>query len=209
MDINRLGKMPTLEDTIKMKDWKKDILTIPNILSLLRLIMIPIYLTIYLRADTPADYALSAAILAISCITDLLDGYIARRFHMISTVGKFLDPIADKVTQFSLLLCFVSEYPVLWSLTVLFVIKEGVQLVAMMLAYSKGKVLKGALLSGKICTTVLFLSMIGMVLFHDRISQGFVTIITYIDGTFMLIAFLQYIFTYWKQTPMIQDFSQE
>ena len=209
MDINRLGKMPTLEDTIKMKDWKKDILTIPNILSLLRLIMIPIYLTIYLRADTPADYALSAAILAISCITDLLDGYIARRFHMISTVGKFLDPIADKVTQFSLLLCFVSEYPVLWSLTVLFVIKEGFQLVAMMLAYSKGKVLKGALLSGKICTTVLFLSMIGMVLFHDRISQGFVTIITYIDGTFMLIAFLQYIFTYWKQTPMIQDFSQE
>ena len=209
MDINRLGKMPTLEDTIKMKDWKKDILTIPNILSLLRLIMIPIYLTIYLRADTPADYALSAAILAISCITDLLDGYIARRFHMISTVGKLLDPIADKVTQFSLLLCFVSEYPVLWSLTVLFVIKEGFQLVAMMLAYSKGKVLRGALLSGKICTTVLFLSMIGMVLFHDRISQGFVTIITYIDGTFMLIAFLQYIFTYWKQTPMIQDFSQE
>ena len=192
-----------------MKDWKKDILTIPNILSLLRLIMIPIYLTIYLRADTPADYALSAAILAVSCITDLLDGYIARRFHMISTVGKLLDPIADKVTQFSLLLCFVSEYPVLWSLTVLFVIKEGFQLVAMMLAYSKGKVLKGALLSGKICTTVLFLSMIGMVLFHDRISQGFLTIITYIDGTFMLIAFLQYIFTYWKQTPMIQDFSQE
>ena len=209
MDINRLGKMPTLEDTIKMKDWKKDILTIPNILSLLRLVMIPIYLTIYLRADTPADYALSAMILAVSCITDLLDGYIARRFHMISTVGKLLDPIADKVTQFSLLLCFVSEYPVLWSLTVLFVIKEGFQLVAMMLAYSKGKVLKGALLSGKICTTVLFLSMIGMVLFHDQISQGYVTLITYIDGAFMLVAFLQYIFTYWKQTPMIQDFAQE
>ena len=124
-----------------MKDWKKEIYTIPNLLSLFRLILIPVYVTIYLKADCASDYALSASILALSCLTDLIDGRIARKYNMISTLGKILDPIADKATQFFLLLCLAVEYPVLWSLTSLFIIKESFQLIALVIAYSKGKML--------------------------------------------------------------------
>ena len=88
-----------------IKDWKKEVFTIPNLLSLFRLALIPIYVVIYLNAEAAWEYFLAAGILAVSCLTDMIDGKIARHFNMISTVGKILDPIADKATQFTLTLC--------------------------------------------------------------------------------------------------------
>ncbi len=83
-----------------IKDWKKELFTIPNALSLFRLVLIPIYIIIYLNARQPADYYVAGAILAVSCLTDLVDGKIARHFNMISNVGKILDPLADKAPSF-------------------------------------------------------------------------------------------------------------
>ena len=191
-----------------IKDWKKDILTIPNILSLFRLVLIPVYVTIFLQAKEAADYILAAAILAVSCLTDMIDGKIARHFNMISTVGKFLDPVADKATQFAMLMCLTVHYPVLWGLAILFVIKEGFQLIAGLVMFRKGKMLIGALLSGKICTTVLFLSLIIMVLVPQLPEQA-VNIITLVDAIFMGIAFIHYAITYYKKTPMIQNIPEE
>ena len=191
-----------------IKDWKKDILTIPNILSLFRLMLIPVYVTIFLHAEVLADYILAAAILAVSCLTDMIDGKIARHFNMISTVGKFLDPLADKATQFAMLMCLTVKYPVLWGLAILFVIKEGFQLIAGLVMFRKGKMLIGALLSGKICTTVLFLSLIVMVLMPE-LPEKAVNIITIVDAVFMGIAFIHYAFTYYKKTPMIQNIPEE
>ena len=188
-----------------MKDRKNKIWTIPNILSIFRLLIIPVYLSIYITADSVKDYVLAATVLAVSCLTDMIDGQIARRFNMMSTIGQLLDPVADKATQFCLLVCMAIEYPVLWSLMVLFVIKEGFQLIAMLLAYRKGKMLRGALPSGKICTTVLFVSMIAMVLFHNQIDAKIVTVVTCIDGIFMINALIHYGITYFKGTPMIRD----
>ena len=71
-----------------IKDWKKEILTIPNLLSLFRLLLIPVYVVIYVNANDSAGYYLSAAILAISCLTDMIDGKIARHFDMVSAIGK-------------------------------------------------------------------------------------------------------------------------
>ncbi len=187
-----------------IKDWKKDILTIPNILSLFRLLLIPVYVVIYLNAEQPIDYAIAAAILAISCLTDMIDGKIARHFNMISTIGKVLDPIADKATQFTLLLCLAIRYPVLWSLAFLFVIKEGFQLIAGLITFKHGKMLTGALISGKICTAVLFISLIVMVLMPN-LPENVIHIITLVDAVFMLIAFIHYARTYYKKAPIIQD----
>ena len=144
-------------------NWKKEILTIPNLLSVFRLALIPVYITIYLKAVEPCDYYLAAGILALSCMTDMIDGYIARRFNMISNMGKFLDPIADKMTQFTLIVCLAFRYPILIWLICLFVVKESFQLIAMLVNLRRGKALNGALMEGKICTTVLFISLIFLV----------------------------------------------
>ena len=190
-----------------IKDWKKEILTIPNLLSLFRLILIPVYVVIYINASKAADYYIAAGILAVSCLTDLIDGKIARHFNMISTVGKILDPLADKATQFTLILCLALKYPILWYLVGLFVVKESFQLIAGGINLRKGKMLKGALLSGKICTTVLFISLILMVMIPN-LSNSVVNIIAVIDTVFMVISFSDYLITYFKRENKFQSLNE-
>ncbi len=191
-----------------IKNWKKDILTIPNLLSLFRLVLIPVYVTIYLNARGNADYFLAAAILAVSCLTDLIDGKIARHFNMISTLGKILDPLADKATQFTLILCLALSHPVLWYLVALFVVKEGFQLIAGGINLRKGIMLKGALITGKICTTILFVSLILMVLMPD-LSETAIFWIVMVDIVFMLISFVDYILTYMRKASRFQAIDAE
>ena len=107
-----------------VKEWMKDLFTIPNLLSFFRLILIPVYVVLYLNADSTEDYYISAGILAVSCLTDMIDGKIARHFNMVSNTGKVLDPLADKCTQFTLIICLAIRYPLLWILATLFFIKD-------------------------------------------------------------------------------------
>jgi len=183
-----------------IKNWKKDILTIPNLLSLFRLVLIPVYVVIYLHAENAADYYLAAGILAVSCLTDMIDGKIARHFNMISTVGKILDPVADKATQFTLIICLALRYPILWYLVGLFVVKESFQLIAGGINFRKGRMLKGALITGKICTTVLFISLILMVMIPNMDVTLF-NILFALDTVVMLIAFGDYFRVYFKKDP--------
>lgn len=188
-----------------IKDWKKDICSIPNLLSLLRLILIPVYVTIYLNAREATDYYLAAGILAVSCLTDMIDGKIARHFNMITSLGKVLDPLADKLTQFTLILCLALkvENTLLWYLIGLFVLKESFQLIAGSLRLRKGIMLKGALLSGKICTTILFVSLIIMVMMPDMPLKT-INLITVIDALFLLIAFGHYVVAYYCMDSKFQ-----
>lgn len=190
-----------------IKDWKKDVLTIPNILSLFRLLLIPVYIVIYLNAENPPDYYLAAGILAVSCLTDLIDGKIARHFNMISTIGKILDPLADKATQFTLILCLAMKHPILWYLVGLFVVKESFQLIAGGINLRKGKMLKGALLSGKICTTVLFISLIILVMLPG-LDEMVVDLIVFIDIGFMIVSFFDYLITYRSKEYKFQAIEQ-
>lgn len=200
----RQKKPPATEEVFMIKNWKKELFTIPNALSLFRLILIPVYVIIYMNADEPADYGVAAAILAVSCLTDLVDGKIARHFNMISHVGMVLDPIADKATQFTLIVCLAIDYPILRTLCVLFVIKEGFQLIAGLLTLRKGKMLGGALITGKVSTTVLFISLILMVLLPDM-PEKTVQIVCVIDFAVLLIAFIDYIRVYYTHSSKIQE----
>ena len=187
-----------------IKDWKKEVFTIPNLLSLFRLALIPIYVVIYLNAEAAWEYFLAAGILAVSCLTDMVDGKIARRFGMISTVGKVLDTVADKATQFTLTLCLSLRYPVLRPVLGLFVIKESFQLIAGIVALRNGKMLPGALLPGKICTTVLFVSLILLVLFPG-LPHAAVTAVAVVDAVFMMVSFVSYILAYFGKNSKVED----
>ena len=190
-----------------IKDWKKEILTIPNLLSFFRLILIPVYMVIYLKAQETKDYILAGSILAVSCLTDMVDGKIARKFNMITTFGKFLDPLADKLTQFALLLCLAIRHPVLWTVFSLFVLKELYQLVAGIISVRHGYILKGALISGKICTTILFVSLVAMVIF-PQMDVTTINIIAMVDGVFLMVAFADYFITYLGKRSRFQTLDE-
>ena len=189
---------------MQVNDWKKEVWTIPNLLSAFRIGLIPVYLTIYLNADSAEDYALAASVLAVSCLTDLVDGKIARKFNMISRVGKVLDPLADKLTQLSLILCLSPRRKMLKYLLVIFLIKEFWQLFAMIAAMRRGKALDGALWSGKVSTTVLF-TRLGLMFLLPGMSERTVNIISGVCLVFLLYAFGDYALAYFGKHKKIYD----
>ncbi len=183
---------------MNFKNWKKEIFSIPNLLSMFRLLLIPVYVTIYLNARNRDDYILAATILSVSCLTDMIDGKIARRFNMITNVGKILDPLADKLTQFALIICLSLRHPVLWYMVGLFFVKEIFQLIGCTIGLRRGLTMTGSLLPGKISTTVLFVSLILMVMLPG-IPENVVTIIAAVDSIFLIIAFVSYTIAFFNK----------
>ena len=191
-----------------IKNWKKDIFTIPNLLSLFRLVLIPVYATVYLNATQNYQFILAGFILAVSCLTDMIDGKIARKYGMITTLGKVLDPLADKLTQLTLTICLSMKYPVLYPVLGLFIMKELFQLVIGVVFLRKGKMLPGALMAGKVCTTVLFISLIALVLLPD-IDPAAVTVIAVIDALFLGVSFMSYAMAYFGKNVKVRDIGTE
>lgn len=187
-----------------MQAWKKEITTVPNILSLLRILLIPVYMTLYLNAETPKEYYLAGFVLALSCLTDAMDGKIARHFNMVSNLGKILDPLADKITQLTLTFSLSVRHPALNPVLILLIMKEVFQVSFGIVHLKKGHMLPGALMTGKICTTVLFVSLTLLVLFPS-VSERFIRTVACVDMFFLSISFISYIFTYCGKQTRFQD----
>lgn len=133
------------------------ILTIPNLLSLFRLILIPVIVWLYWFRK---DYFPAGVLLIISGLTDLADGYIARHFNAVSNIGKILDPIADKLTQAAMLFCLVTRFPLMAAPFGFLVIKEiFIGTTGLLMIRKTGKVV-GADFHGKVATTLLYAMMI-------------------------------------------------
>lgn len=187
---------------------RKEILTVPNFMSIFRLLLIPVYVYIYMHADKTSDYIIAAAILAVSSVTDLFDGLIARKYNMISRLGKVLDPVADKATQGVLMICLGKRYPNMWSLFVFFMIKEGFMAVMGIINLRKGRMLNGAKFSGKLCTTVLFICMILLILF-PKMSMHAVNSLIILSAFFMVFSFFSYIAEYAKHSDELVSIREE
>ena len=187
-----------------MENWKKDILNIPNLLSLLRLVLIPIYVSIYLRAQELREYWISGGVLAISCMTDMVDGRIARKYNMITPLGKLLDPIADKFTQLVLFICLSLKYPVMVPVLILFLVKEFFQFFAALAHYRQGKALDGALMAGKICTCVMFASFT-LLIFVPGMPRRIVEIIALVDSICLCFTFIRYVFAFCGKHAQVHD----
>ena len=187
-----------------INNWKKEILTIPNLLSIFRIALIPLYLHIYMNAESTDDYTAAAILLAVSCFTDMIDGKIARKFNMITNLGKLLDPVADKLTQLALMICLSIHHKALRFLLMVFLIKEFFQFCAMIVSLRHGKALDGALMSGKISTTVLFGSLTIMV-FCPNLEERTVNLLTGVSLVFLMLAFVDYVRAYYGKNKRIYD----
>lgn len=171
---------------------KKQIVSIPNLMGYFRILLIPVIVWRYLTADSIEDYRIAAVIIGISGITDFLDGFVARKFHMVTKLGKAVDPIADKLTQGAIVLSLSFRFPLMAALAVLFVIKEGFMGIMGILMLRKGKMLNGAMWFGKVCTAVLYLVMFLLILIPNIPMTG-ANILIGISGALMLLSFLLYI----------------
>lgn len=178
-----------------MSERNRTVFTLPNFLSLLRLALIPIYVSLYKTAETPGQFFMAGGILMISCLTDLADGFLARKFRMVSTLGIVLDPVADKATQLTLAACLSARYPPLLPVLLLLIVKETFQLFAGLFFLRRGRMLSGALPEGKRSTAVLFTSLIVLVLFPGLPADA-VSLLSGINLIFLSLSFFGYIREY-------------
>jgi len=133
------------------KESKK--FTIPNLLTCMRIVMIPLFIWLYSGTQ---QYELAALVLLISGLTDILDGFIARKFNMISDLGKFLDPVADKLTQAAILVCLSVRYPLMLGIFALMFVKEIYAFYSGLQVVKKTGIVLGAQWHGKAATVLLY-----------------------------------------------------
>lgn len=86
---------------------RKDLYNLPNILTYIRLLCVPAFIAVFFAVDGKQDLNvyIAFAIFAFASLTDVLDGYIARKYSIVSDLGKMLDPLADKLLQVSAAIC--------------------------------------------------------------------------------------------------------
>lgn len=139
--------------------FKGRIFTIPNLLSSIRILLIPFFLWFYLAKD---DVTVTVILLALSAVTDMLDGFIARHFNCISDLGKALDPVADKLTQLAMLFCLLFRFPRMIILIIVLCVKEVFVGSTQLLVIHRTEEVLGADWHGKVTTILLY----GVMLLH-------------------------------------------
>lgn len=172
---------------MKKSEW----LAIPNLLSLLRLALIPYFIFYYLKAETQTDYLFASFVILVSGFTDYLDGYIARKYNMITNLGKSLDPFADKVTQLAIVICLIVTWKYMWILVALFVVKELSLVLCNILLYRRGEKMDGSLWYGKVATFTFYGCALFLVAF-PMMNPIIANVLMLITGGALMMAFIMY-----------------
>ena len=178
-----------LERKNRNQNW-----TIPNLLSVLRILVIGPFAYFFLN-----DQLLWAvAMLAFSGLSDLFDGLIARKFNQVTELGKMLDPVADKLTQATIAVCLAVKHPILIPILLVFVFKELGMLVGGCILLKKKKRPCSAKWYGKVATFSFYISGVVIVMMEGvfHLYTTTTVVISYvllgITAVFMIYAMVRY-----------------
>ena len=157
-------------------------------MSLFRILLIPFIWYLYVVKD---NYAFTAALVVLSGATDVCDGFIARKFNMISEFGKFIDPIADKLTQAALICCLISRFNNMLCVFILMAIKETLNAITFLALKKKtGKMLSAAW-HGKLATVLLY-AMLFLHIVWYAIPLYISNIFILVSGAAMVLSLVLY-----------------
>ena len=184
------------------KARKEDLFKIPNILCYIRILIVPLFIYMFLQKW----YWQSAVVVIVAAATDVVDGWIARKFNMVSDWGKFIDPVADKLMQFAMLAVLLIKVPWVLLLVIAFVLKEVILLIVGLYIYHKGRNLDGAMWCGKLCTVVFDTSMLTLIALPEKwITDTLASILICAVFAFMLLSFIVYLNAYVQLYHKMKD----
>lgn len=167
---------------------REQIFTIPNFMSIFRIVLLPFIIWTYWKES----YDVAVALLIVSAITDALDGVIARKFNMVSDLGKMLDPLCDKLTQAALLICLSFRYWYVWGVFALLAIKDLTMSFLGAAAIRHRGAVHSAQWYGKLCTVVLETVMAVLILF-PRIPEPYVIGLLALCCAAILLSLVMYV----------------
>ncbi len=138
---------------------------IPNYLTIIRLILVPIIFALILYEH----YTIAIIVYIIANLTDVLDGYIARKFNLISDFGKLMDPLADKITQVGTILALILKRIIPFWILIIISLKEITMIVVASVLFKKKIVTVHSKWYGKAATVLLFIAIV-FTLLSERIA---------------------------------------
>ncbi len=144
----------------------KQVFNVPNVLSMFRLALIPAFVVFYFNEAISNHYWWAMAIVIIAGATDVVDGYIARKFNLITSLGKILDPLADKLMQAAVLVCLAFDHPLVIPMMAIHLAKEFTMLVVGVWFFRKQKRPYSSRWWGKLSTVIIIATLV-LVIFQD------------------------------------------
>ena len=168
---------------------------VPNILSIFRICLVPVFVLAYFL--DPRDIKVYAIIIyAFAALTDLLDGYIARKFDAQSNLGNVLDPLGDKLMTFAAIICLTITTPILFWAVFVFFVKELLLGIGGLVIHRVAKAdIPPANYLGKASTVVFFL-VCGALMIFTTLPDNVVLILMSLAIGLTLVALGRYIVSY-------------
>ncbi|MBQ3894380.1 MAG: CDP-alcohol phosphatidyltransferase family protein [Clostridia bacterium] len=170
------------------------VFTIPNMMSFFRIALIPFIIWAYFGMKS---VTVTVILIAVSAVTDILDGWVARRFNQVSEFGIFIDPVADKLTQGTLLLCLIPKYKLIIALVAVFVIREVIMFFAGLKVKLVTDRLQSAKWYGKVNTVVVEGVIMALIIF-TKIPRTVANILIGVCIVSVIVSLILYLAGYRK-----------
>ena len=152
----------------KVRKLFSHVWTIPNVLTMIRLLLVPVFVVVYFRTSAEPKYA-ALAIFAAASLTDMLDGYLARKLNQITDFGKLFDPLADKLMVLSAMVCQAVTGVFPWAAVIVVACKELVMVLGGLFMLSRDVVVYSNIV-GKAAQVCFILSLI-LSFFHVPLAE--------------------------------------
>lgn len=138
-------------------------MNLPNKITMFRVVLIPVFVVLMLVPQIPFGNLLAAVVFVIACISDFFDGYLARKYKLVTNFGKFMDPLADKLLVCSALICLVGLDRVPAWIVIIIIAREFIISGFRLIASDNGVVIAASFF-GKFKTTAQMIACILLIL---------------------------------------------
>ena len=188
----------------KIRKLFTNVWTVPNVLTMLRLVMIPVFVVLFIKAHPVPDWheainvwlKASLAVFVLASLTDMLDGFLARKLNQITDFGKLFDPLADKLMVLTAMVCqaVVGVFP--WIAIAIVAAKELYMVLGGIFMLSRDVVVYSNL-AGKAAQVSFIIALI-LSFFHDSLDPQWDVIVLWITVGLALLAMIVYTAEYLK-----------
>lgn len=187
---------------MERENWSfkpSDLYTIPNILTYIRFILVVPFVFFFVEAlkgeNSQYYYIYAALCVGVSGLTDCFDGLLARKLHQETSLGRILDPAADKFTLIAVAVCMVIYIPALLPLMLVLMVKDFTMMICGLVLLSKKIPLPASRWYGKLATVVFYIS-VSVIIFLKAVygyeNPVLITILFCVTTAFMIFALLNY-----------------
>lgn len=169
-------------------------MNLPNKITIARVFMIPVFLCIYLIPGIPYGNYIAAAVFIVACLTDALDGHLARKYHLITNFGKFMDPLADKLLVCAALICFVELKLVPAWIIIVIISREFIISGFRLVASDNGVVIAASYFAKFKTSAQMIMSILLIVNFNQPVFNVLEQIFIYLALILTVVSLIDYLY---------------